>query len=63
MAREEVFIEDSLHARPVLSLAGEGEAYRGAEHPSGVGRRLPGTKDGPESRQNLDETPGRPAKH
>lgn len=35
MAREEVFIEDSLHARPVLSLAGEGEAYRGAEHPSG----------------------------
>lgn len=63
MARGGVLIEDRLHVRPVLSLAGKAEACRGAELPFGMGGRLPGTKDGPESRQDLDETPGRAAKH
>lgn len=47
----------------MLSLAGKAKVCRGAELPLGMGGRLPGTKDGPESWQDLDETSGRAAKH
>lgn len=47
----------------MLSLAGDAEGCRGVVLPSGERRSLPRDKDGPESRQHLDETPGRTLKH
>lgn len=51
MEREEVLMS----ARPVLSAAGEAERVRRTCAPL-WGRGFPGTKEGPESRQDLGET-------